>query len=272
MFETLRKFAATATSCMIALAAMTADAGATPALWTGSGTAAGVGVSASALFTISGNTLTIVLQNTSASHAAAVQDVPGSTLTGLFFDLTGSPTLTPVSSLIAAGSIVQGGACTGTCGASTTNVGGEFGYQATSFPNGADRGIASSGYLTTGLSGNIGNFNNGAAGTDLDNPASLDGINFGIISAAAGFNPNGGLSGDPLIRDAVTFTLTGALGLTEDDISHVSFQYGTSLTETNIVGFDPPPPPGIGAPEPASLTLFGLGMAGLAIVRRRRAG
>ena len=45
----LRKFAVAAVPGAIALAAMTVDAGATPTLWTGSGTAAGVGVSASAL-------------------------------------------------------------------------------------------------------------------------------------------------------------------------------------------------------------------------------
>ena len=251
-----------------AAAAVSASANAAPVLYTGSGTAAGVPVSASVAFDISGNTLTIVLKNTSPSNN--VQDVPGSTLTGVFFDLTGNPTLVPVSALIAAGSLLQTGTCTGTCNASTTNVGGEWGYQATSLPGGADRGISSSGYLTTGLAGNIGNFNNGAAGTNLDNPTSLDGINFGIISAAAGFNPNGGLAGDPLIQDTVTLILTGVSGLTSDDISDVSFQYGTALTETNIPGFDPPPPPHIEATEPATLTLLGLSLAGMGFYRNRR--
>jgi hypothetical protein len=248
------------------------------AIFNASGTAAGVGVSAQASFAISGNTLTVTLRNTSAQHAASVQDVPGSTLTGVLFDLTGNPTLIPVSALIAAGSLIQTGTCTsGNCDNTTTDVSGEFGYATGSFAHGADRAIASSGYLSTGLPGNIGNFDGGAAGTDLDSPASLDGINFGIISAADGFNPNGGLSGDPLIKDQVTFTLTGVLGLSELDISDVSFQYGTGWSETNIVGNlctdCGHPRENIVTSEPGSLAALGFGLSTLSVWmgwRRRR--
>ena len=239
---------------------------AVPITFTGLGTGPGpVSVTASATFAISGNNLTITLTNTSPSNSG--QDVPGSTLTGLFWDFTGNPTLTPVSATIPTGSsIIQSGTCSpGSC-AGVTNVAGEFGYQATSLTGGADRGIASSGYLTTGLAGNIGNFNNGAAGTNLDDPASLDGINFGIVSAALGFNPNPGEESDsPLIQDAVVFVLSGVSGLSESDISHVSFQYGTALTELNVPGN--PRPPGE-LPEPGTITLLGIAALGLAYRRR----
>lgn len=247
------------------LAAASLDASATAITFNGAGTGpGGVIVTASAIFDITGNDLTITLRNTSPSNNG--QDVPGSTLTGLFWDFTGNPTLTPISATVASGSSILGTCDVVSC-VGVTNVAGEFGYRATSFPGGADRGISSSGYLSTGLPGNIGNFNNGAAGTDLDQPTSLDGINFGIVSAAAGFNPNGGLETEPLIQDAVTFILRGVSGLTINDISHVSFQYGTALTELNVPG-DPNPP--VLIPEPATLALLGIGLAGFGVLRRRQ--
>ncbi|MEK6735183.1 MAG: XDD4 family exosortase-dependent surface protein, partial [Pseudomonadota bacterium] len=110
--------------------------------------------------------------------------------------------------------------------------------------------------MTSGLAGDVGNFNNGLAGTNLDDPGSLDGINFGLISAATGFNPNEGLASVPLIQDSVVFVLSGVNGLSIFDISHVSFQYGTSLTELNVPG-DPKFPPGGRIPEPTTLILLG---------------
>lgn len=259
----------------VALVVGSITAQATSITFTGSGTGPGsISVTALATFDISGNTLTITLQNTSPSNNG--QDVPGSTLTGLFWDLVGNPTLTPVSATLPTGSsIIQSGTCTASC--NTTDVGGEWGYGTAvtgSMPTGASRGISSSGYLTTGLGGNIGNFNNGSAGADLDNPNSLDGINFGIISAAPGFNPNGGnggLDSEPLIQDTVVFILTGVSGLTTAAISHVSFQYGTRLDELNVTG-NPPPPCCIGSnpiPEPTGAGLLGLGLLALGAIRRR---
>jgi hypothetical protein len=175
----------------------------------------GVPVSAEALVDFSGDYLTITLRNTSLSNTGV--DVPGSTLSGFFwkFIVGVNPTLTPVSALLAEGSSILG-----TCGVVScvgmSNVGGEFGfsYQASGFPRGTNFGIASSGYLSSGSPGNLGNFN----GINLDNPASLDGINFGLVSIAAGFNPNGGLEAVPVIQDAVVFILSGASGLQTSDI------------------------------------------------------
>jgi hypothetical protein len=255
----------------LGISAFAATVQAIPITFSGSGTAASVAVSAQAIFDITGNVLTITLINDSAAHAG--NDVPGSTLTGIFWDFATSPSLTPASATIVAGSIVNAANCSsGLCTAATTDVSGEFGYATGSFYGGtANNGIASSGYLTTGLAGDIGNFNGGAAGTNLDDPTALDGINFGIISNAA-FNPNGGLSGLPLVRDRVTFVLDGVSGLSIADIAGVRFQYGTSFDETNITGECEVNCGGGGGgnvPEPATLLLFGIGLLALGITQRR---
>ena len=228
----------------------------------------GATLDAQAIFDFSGDFLTITLSNIAASDEEnGGLDTPTNTLTGLFFDITGAPALATVSATVAGGSsIIQTGTCNpGPC-AGVTDVSGEWGYSQTqdfSFTGGpsAGYGIASPGYLTTGAPQNIGNFNNGGAGPNLDDPNSLDGINFGIVSSAGTYNPNGGLAADPLVQDSVVFVLSGATGLTMDDISDVSFQYGTSFDEPNI--------PTV-VPVPAAVWLFGSGLLGLVGIARRK--
>lgn len=201
-------------------------------------------LSASANFSLSGNTLTVTLTNTSGADVL----VPTQVLTAVFFSSNG--TLIPVSALLGPGSTVlfasqpAGG-----------NVGGEWAYGAgLSGPNGATQGISSSGFGLFGSS----NFN----GPDLAPPDAVDGGNYGITSA--GDNPatgNAEVTGNvPLIQNQVVFTMTVADGFTLDSITNVSFQYGTSLDDTNIPG----------VPEPASMVLLGSGLVGLAATLRKR--
>ena len=267
------------TAVLFSALVFSAESYATPILFTGSGTASGNSAAASATFDIAGNQLTITLQNIAPSIAG--QDSPGSTLSGLFFDLSGNPTLAPVSATVALGSVIQSASClignpavinAAAC-AAATNVGGEWGYSVNE--SGApvtlgNEGIASSGYLSMS-SGNFG-------GPGLDNPGSLNGINFGIVSAAAGFDPNGGnggLNNVPLIQDTVVFVLTGVSGLSNSDISNVSFQYGTAFTEANIPGSTGSNgggggSSGNGIPEPNSSALALLGVALLAVTFLKR--
>ena len=217
--------------------------------FTGTGANDGGSLSASAMFQITGDVLSITLSNTATDdNNGGGWDTSGNTLTGLFFDFADNPVFTPVSALVAPGSeLVQFGTCSpGPCFSTTTDVGGEFYFSDDNETLLAEFGIASSGYI----SGSNPDFN----GPNLDDPDNTgDGINFGLIAWDNIFNPNGGLANDPLIRNSVILDLSGAHGLSVVDISNVSFQYGTDLTEHNMNAI----------PEPATVLLLGSGIAGL---------
>ncbi|HBS29126.1 MAG TPA: PEP-CTERM sorting domain-containing protein [Phycisphaerales bacterium] len=202
---------------------------------------------ASVEFVASGTNLVVTLTNTSAADALVPVDI----LTGVFFDIAGAPVLTRSSAVVAMGSTVHFGP-TDPGGV----VGGEWAFKGAlvGAPWGADFGISSAGL---GLFGPGDRF----PGSDLQPPPSPDGLQYGITTA--GDNPATGnaavTGGGALIQNAVVFTVSG-LPLGFDPmlaISGISFQYGTALSEPNIV------------PGPAGLAL--LAAAGLGWTRRRRA-
>lgn len=233
-------------------------ASATPLIISGSsGTLA-----ATATFTASGSTLIITLTNTSGTMST----VPADLLTAIFFDVSGGVTLTPGSAFLMGGSTVLG------CGANCTlptggNVGGEWAYNGNiAGGSGVTQhyGISSTGVGIFG-SGNFG-------GPNLQGPDSVDGMQYGI--GTANYNPafaNGGLEGNAVIVNGVTFTLTGLPAGFDPStaISNIRFQYGTDLCEPSFPG-DPRIPPSE-IPEPVTMALTGAGLAGLAFIRRRRA-
>jgi hypothetical protein len=206
------------------------------------------GRSASATFAHTGTYLSITLSNTSSADALLPVDI----LTGLFFDISSGAGLTPLSAVLGGVATVHFGSSDG------GSVGGEWAYASNlSGPGGASYGIGSAG---------LGLFTPGDrfdTGSNLQGAESVNGLEFGITTAGddvtTGNTPVTGAHA--LIQGSVVFFFTVGSGFDLDDISNVSFQYGTSLSEPNITEM----------PEPGTLLLLGTGLAGLAAsVRRRR--
>jgi hypothetical protein len=241
-------------------------------VFSGSSSSSG-GLSASASFTISGSTLTILLTNTDVATGTGYPTDPASVLSGLFFNL-GTATFTPVSaSTFGDGSIIQTANCDIQSCAGQTNVGGEWSYASggVSWLTGTTQGISSAGYLNTNTSS--GNFN----GPNYENPNALNGIEFGLVpNAWVAGSGNGGLDSNALIEGTVQFVLNlGTTTLTEADIKNVYFTYGTAAGENTVPGTTSSTPTSTSTPtsgnvpEPALLSMLGMALAGAAYRMRK---
>jgi hypothetical protein len=148
-------------------------------------------------------------------------------------------------------------------------VGGEWAYASgIDGPGLATEGIGSAGF---GLFGNA-----TFVGPDLDSPAAVNGMNYGILSAgdntATGNSP---ILSEPFIKNSVVFTLLGTFNIAS--IANVWFQYGTGLTEPGFGGqctanCSSELPPEVPLPAALPLLLGGLGGLGWLARRQKRRG
>ena len=197
--------------------------------------------SGTALFSVSGGTLSVVLTNTTLPRTTA----QGNALTGIVFDVNGSsPSLALTGIALTSGSEIW----TSKTAHNTVNpLAGSWTSVLGSTP------LAEYGAATTGFNGA---FNGGSISLGNASP------NYGIVAAGTfdGSNVSFGGSQFPFIQNSLTLTFSGASGLSESAIANVKFLFGTD--GTGVVG-------GNLIPAPGALALLGLG--GITLRRRRRA-
>ncbi len=225
-----------------ALLALTAVAGMAQASVVFSGTGinpeAGTNASGSAEFSISGNTLTLILTNTTAPRTAS----QGNAMTGVSFDITpGSPVLTLTSTAITGGSLLWTSKVASTAAA---NISGSWTNVLGASPLG-EYGVCTSGFN--------GRFNGGSISLGNASP------NYGIVAAGTfdGSNVAFGGSQFPFVQNSMTFTFTGVSGVSEAAIANVKLLFGTDGTGVVTT-----------VPAPGAVALMGAG--GLVALRRRR--
>jgi hypothetical protein len=246
---------------VIAIAILCGVGSAQVALFTGSdtGSASGNPIAASADFTLSGTTLTILLKNTSTFDYSASPNsyraVPTDVLTGLFWDLTVGTSLTE----------------TGATAPAITVAPLPANLLLASTPGGWD--FAQS-LVAAPLSGVTQHYGLGTAGFGIFDGGTSSGgpgspTNYGIMNSLyVDGEGNPSVNGTPYAKDSITFTLTVPSGFDIQSITNVRFQYGTALDEGDFPGG---PGPGVlPVPEPATLSMFGIAALGFGAALRRR--
>lgn len=233
-----------AAGVVMTLGASTAFADFAPTLFETSGTSETLGVSANAVISDAGNTLTITLTNTSDVTAN------GQVLTNFEFDIIDGVTYT-LDSVSASGTA----SCTGT-GASTTCT--------------QDSPSKESGLDQWGILADFGGST--VLGAGFKNGNTFDYSPFGIVNTSILTDGHDGLSTkQPFLLGPVTFSITTNQTLTLADLTNIQFSFGTVPSLTPVTSTGGPFTSGQ-MPEPSSsaLALLGVGMIGVTFMMRRR--
>lgn len=216
-------------------------------------------LAAEVVFDVSGSNLKVTLINTSLADTTSA----GNALTGVAFFIPGNPSLGKVSAVVSAGSTVYENGVVPSAPLNGPDIAGEWGYvnslSVSQYP-GANQGISSAGL---GLYGPGDRFD---TNMNLAGPASLNGGQYGILSAGDDLTTNSPSYQGPMVKNSVDFVLSGLpSGFLLSNISSVTFQYGTGLDEPQVPGG-----PGPVVPEPASMSVIGGLFAAMGLRRRRQ--
>lgn len=224
----------------VAAAALVLGVGANATTLTATGTnsASSHSLSASADFNFTGSQLILTLTNNNPAG------VPSDILTGIFFDLSGTPSLSYVSGVTASGSCVTGTTCPPAVDVKSIN---EWVFAQS---------------LSSPLTGITEHYGVGTAGFGgILSTGGGQQFNYGLVNGLV--DPNNPVANGTLIDDSVKLTFNLTPGLYT--VSNVRFQYGTSLDEPSLTGHATVPEPG------TMITLStGFGMVATGLWFRRR--
>lgn len=210
---------------------------------TGTNSASGNALSASASFDIVGTTLTLVLTNNNNVS------VPSDVLIALLWDMgTNTAVLSNFDADVTVGSTPHPQDLDATGG------NGEWKYAAN----------------TAGLPGVTQHYGVGTAGLGIFTGGGGQQFNWGLINGKNA-NANPAVDGGTFIDNSATFTFTLPANFT-GTISNVRFQFGTALNEPSITCATAQctPSDDTPTPEPATFGLLGVAMAGLVVMLKKR--